>query len=292
MWQFFLGEIEVAKAEHVMQGVAAEKRPHLLSEKAEEDYVRNILRTNETFISKFVAWFNNIFGDGNGDFLTVLRAVDSFLENTAQKFLQAFGAYNSIRRHIVVQLHEMVIPPIYDPMFAIFTRKFRQNDEGILEMCTALQNEHPHFFHKDDSYLTRLTPEALLPAVYRLRRVAACRDPSQKLMHLVSTQRALSAAVGADFIGADLLVPLLVYVMVTAQVPHLHSEMEFTYHFLAPRDTYAHTALSHSSSVLKDRERDEEYVLVTFYSLVTNALPILRSFQKEAASAVVKSLLG
>ncbi|KAM8945957.1 VPS9 domain-containing protein 1 [Pelodytes ibericus] len=160
-------------------------------------------------------------------------------------------------------IEESFFPELYPAMIALYRQVYGSREESLLDTMEAYSSAHPSVLGVPPKLIPRNVKDPYRAAVEELEILPDLLSPQRKMDCIVRTLRVIcecaeeySANPGAPSIGADYLLPLLVYVVLKSQMSHLLSECaaleEFIHEgYLIGEEGYCLTSLQSALACLE-----------------------------------------
>uniref|UniRef100_A0A6U1X0T1 VPS9 domain-containing protein n=1 Tax=Vannella robusta TaxID=1487602 RepID=A0A6U1X0T1_9EUKA len=249
-----------------VQDRAEDWLPFYANEKAK---LLSKLKQKNKKIDYFVSWFNETFsGAHSSELITTRNIINCFVSTYITKLSPRNDVPELYRTLLTECLQEIIYPQIYDTLFTIYKHHFKQKDNQNVQVMERLANEGPSYYQNeidwDETAVTNFSR-----AIECIRDFDRFPIPLMKLRSLVQCYKEFESSIPEDFaVGADLLVPTLVYFLVQSKVSHLNAL------FALVLDALDHTELM---------KPDEEYLFVTIHSLVLEFPKICVRYANESS---------
>jgi len=239
----------------------------------EKSRITSILQ-NSNRIKSFVVWFNETFDNAHSsELITARNILNCFVSSFIRKTSPKNDVPELYRQILNESLQEIIYPQIYDCLFNIYKLHFQKTDTKIVEVMEDLADEDPSYYQQEVEW-DKSAIEKFSHAIDCIRNFDRELVPLLKLRSLVACYKEFEKSIPENFsVGADLLVPTLVYFLVQSKVPHLCAL------FALVLDALTHTELM---------KPDEEYLFVTIHSLVLEFPKICIRYANDSDGAVKK----
>ncbi|XP_053304939.1 VPS9 domain-containing protein 1 [Spea bombifrons] len=173
----------------------------------------------------------------------------------------------SIRDVCLECLEDSFFPPLWPALLALYRQVFYTREESLLQTMDSYTAAHPSVLGVPQKLFPQNVNEPYKAAVEVLEHLSALRSPQRKLDCIVRTLRVIcecaeeySPTSGTSAIGADYLLPILVYVVLRSRMSRLLSECaaleEFIHEgYLVGEEGYCLTSLQSAVSYLETLPR-------------------------------------
>jgi len=176
---------------------------------------------------------------GEGAIVELTRVTQRFMGELSQHIMNSHPVLHGaaaqgrlVESELALALEGVLFQKTHGGLITLLRNTLIHEDRGYMAAIWRLRNAKmgalgvPPIFHTVD----------FSPAVHELASVLQQRSPARKATALLGLQeKVLGCCAGSlqRAIGADELLPILMYLVIQAQVPHLVSEIRFTMDFLA-----------------------------------------------------------